>query len=83
MFKKNKKRGQSTLEYLVLVAMVIAVLIVFLRPGGCSRTRIPIRFNREQMECRQWQTSCQGLILLRNSVTCYYRCYVSKSSFNF
>jgi len=34
MFKKNKKRGQSTLEYLVLVAMVIAILIVFLGPTG-------------------------------------------------
>lgn len=34
MVKKCKKRGQSTLEYLILLAMVIAVLILFLRPGG-------------------------------------------------
>ena len=34
MFKKFKKRGQSTLEYLVLIAMVIAVLIIFLNPTG-------------------------------------------------
>jgi len=34
MFKKGKKRGQSTLEYLVLVAAVIGVLVVFLNPSG-------------------------------------------------
>lgn len=34
MVKKCKKRGQSTLEYLILLAMVIAVLVVFLMPGG-------------------------------------------------
>ena len=36
MFKmlKRKKRGQSTLEYMILVAMVIAVLVVFLGPSG-------------------------------------------------
>lgn len=35
MFKcKNKKKGQSTLEYIVLVTGVIAILIVFLRPGN-------------------------------------------------
>jgi len=26
------KRGQSTLEYLILVAMVIAILVIFLNP---------------------------------------------------
>lgn len=31
---KKKKRGQSTLEYMVLVAMVIAILVVFLKPSG-------------------------------------------------
>ena len=36
MFKnlRKKKKGQSTLEYIILVTGVIAVLIVFLRPGG-------------------------------------------------
>ena len=31
---KSKKKGQSTVEYVVLVAAIIAALIVFLRPGG-------------------------------------------------
>ena len=30
----RNKKGQSTLEYLILVAGVIAVLIVFLGPNG-------------------------------------------------
>ena len=41
MLKRNKdvqtkkaKKGQSTIEYLVLVAGVIAALILFLKPGG-------------------------------------------------
>lgn len=33
MFKhKNRKKGQSTLEYLILVTGVIAILIIFLNP---------------------------------------------------
>ncbi len=32
--KNRKKKGQSTLEYIVLVTGVIAILIVFLNPGG-------------------------------------------------
>ncbi len=32
--KQRKKKGQSTIEYLILVTGVIAALIVFLRPGG-------------------------------------------------
>ena len=31
---KRRKKGQSTLEYIILVAGVIAILIVFLGPGG-------------------------------------------------
>jgi hypothetical protein len=31
---RAKKKGQSTVEYLVLMAVVIAVLITFMRPGG-------------------------------------------------
>jgi uncharacterized membrane protein len=37
MFKKlNQKKGQSTLEYIILVAGVVAVLLVFL--AGTFRT---------------------------------------------
>lgn len=35
--RKNKK-GQSTVEYVVLVAAVIALLFLFLSPGGPFRT---------------------------------------------
>ena len=31
---RKKKKGQSTLEYIILVTGVIVVLIFFLRPGG-------------------------------------------------
>lgn len=34
MIKNRKKKGQSTVEYLILVGIVIAVIIVFLKPGG-------------------------------------------------
>ncbi|MBF0523287.1 MAG: class III signal peptide-containing protein [Candidatus Omnitrophica bacterium] len=40
MLKKNttdvqrKKKGQSTVEYIILVAGVIAALLIFLRPNG-------------------------------------------------
>ena len=30
----KKKKGQSTLEYIILVTGVIAILIVFLNPNG-------------------------------------------------
>ena len=32
--KRKKKRGQSTIEYLLLATAVIAVMIVILKPGG-------------------------------------------------
>lgn len=32
--KNRKKKGQSTLEYIILVTGVVAILIVFLGPGG-------------------------------------------------
>jgi len=32
--RRKKKKGQSTLEYIILVTGVIVVLIIFLRPGG-------------------------------------------------
>ena len=36
MLKNNK--GQSTLEYIILVTAVVAVLLVFLGPSGIFRT---------------------------------------------
>ena len=30
----KKSKGQSTVEYIILVAGVIAALLIFLRPGG-------------------------------------------------
>ncbi len=35
---KKKKKGQSTIEYIILVAAVLAALLVFLGPGGIFRT---------------------------------------------
>lgn len=35
---RRKKKGQSTLEYIILVTGVIVVLIIFLRPGGIFNT---------------------------------------------
>ena len=32
--KVRKKKGQSTLEYIILVTGVIAILILFLNPSG-------------------------------------------------
>jgi hypothetical protein len=41
MVKNNRrKKGQSTLEYIILVTGVIAILIVFLRPGGGFNTSL-------------------------------------------
>lgn len=31
---KRKRKGQSTVEYIILVAGVIAALLIFLRPNG-------------------------------------------------
>jgi hypothetical protein len=30
----RQKKGQSTVEYIILVAAILAALIVFLKPGG-------------------------------------------------
>ena len=32
--KRHRKDGQSTVEYIILVAAVLAALIIFLKPGG-------------------------------------------------
>ncbi|GIW78173.1 MAG: hypothetical protein KatS3mg104_3236 [Phycisphaerae bacterium] len=34
LLRRKKERGQSTVEYILLVTAVIAVAIVFLRPNG-------------------------------------------------
>ncbi len=34
----KNKRGQSTLEYIILVTAVVAVLLVFLGPSGIFRS---------------------------------------------
>jgi uncharacterized protein (UPF0333 family) len=34
MLKTRKNKGQSTIEYILLAAAVIAVLVIFLRPNG-------------------------------------------------
>jgi competence protein ComGC len=31
---RKKRKGQSTIEYLILVAAIIAALFIFLKPGG-------------------------------------------------
>jgi hypothetical protein len=31
---RKSKKGQSTVEYIILVAAILAALIVFLKPGG-------------------------------------------------
>lgn len=36
--KPRKKKGQSTIEYIILVTGVIAALILFLKPGGPFQT---------------------------------------------
>ena len=33
----KRKKGQSTLEYIIIVTAVIAVILVFLGPGGVFR----------------------------------------------
>jgi uncharacterized protein (UPF0333 family) len=38
MNPRKKKKGQSTVEYIILVAAVLAALIIFLRPGGVFQT---------------------------------------------
>jgi uncharacterized protein (UPF0333 family) len=35
---QKKKKGQSTVEYILLVAAILAALIIFLRPGGVFQT---------------------------------------------
>ena len=39
MVKNRKRKGQSTLEYIILVTAVIAIILVFLGPTGIFRNR--------------------------------------------
>ena len=43
--QKSKKKGQSTVEYVLLFAAVIAILIVFLGPGGIFRETVDSAVN--------------------------------------
>ncbi len=36
----TRGRGQSTIEYVVLLTGVIAVMLIFMRPGGVFRTAL-------------------------------------------
>lgn len=44
-FHTKKKKGQSTVEYILLVAGVIAVLVVFLGPNGAFQTKYHTALN--------------------------------------
>jgi hypothetical protein len=41
----KKRKGQSTVEYIILVAAVLAALIFFLRPGGIFGTAVNRTFS--------------------------------------
>ena len=43
--RKDRKRGQSTLEYVIMFTGVITILMVFLRSGGPFRTSTEKTFN--------------------------------------
>ncbi len=44
--RKNRKKGQSTLEYIIMFTGVIAILIVFLSPSGPFRSSLNKTFNQ-------------------------------------
>ena len=41
----KKKKGQSTVEYLILIGCVMAALVVFLRPNGIFHQRVNSALN--------------------------------------
>ncbi len=50
--KKRRIKGQSTIEYLVMMAAVIGILLATLGPGGLFRTRLRTAID----------TSSQGMV---------------------
>jgi len=38
--KNKKKKGQSTVEYLILLGCIMAALVVFLKPNGIFNRKI-------------------------------------------
>lgn len=63
MFKRNKncapqrkKKGQSTVEYILLVAAVLAALIIFLGPNGVFQ----VAFNSTM------STGTNGMVAMAN-----------------
>ena len=44
--RKNRKKGQSTLEYIIMFTGVITILIVFLAPNGPFRASLNKTFNQ-------------------------------------
>ncbi len=44
--KKSRKKGQSTIEYVIMFSGVIAILIVFLANGGPFRSSLSRTFNQ-------------------------------------
>jgi len=43
---RRKKDGQSTVEYIILVAAILAALIIFLRPGGVFQSAYNTALNQ-------------------------------------
>lgn len=43
---KNRKKGQSAVEYIVLVTAVIAVILVFLGSGGIFQSALNTTLNQ-------------------------------------
>jgi uncharacterized protein YoxC len=43
--KKGNKKGQSTVEYILLAAAVIGALVIFLKPGGAFNNTLDATLN--------------------------------------
>ena len=48
--KPNKKKGQSTVEYIVLVAAVLAAILIFLGPSGIFQSTLNSALNEGTAE---------------------------------
>ena len=42
---RKRQKGQSTIEYLLMVAAAILVFVVFLGPNGVMRQRVEVALN--------------------------------------